>query len=194
MGLSFWDLLFYHCKCTESWARKRETVPVHVTRHLPPTAHRPGMLQGLGKAHQSCSFPRRVLVEQKLRAHCQQWRKKRRIFSLLKSVSVQRFESWSGGFFVLPVPSLSPQTVSQMPEISSWVFLLLDTQTTFPAKLQDAAPEDENCLSHSCPYLWEGKTWVRLHHWKALCCCLYVENSHIRNIKKEIKKVTHQQY
>lgn len=129
-GLRFWDVLFYHRKCTESWARKREMVPVHVTRHLPPTAHRPGMLQGLGKAHQSCSFPRRVLVEQKLCTHCQQWRKKRRIFSLLKSVSVQRFESWSGGFLCylssLSLPKLFPRCLKFPVESSSfWTRSLL---------------------------------------------------------------------
>lgn len=36
--------------------------------------------------------------------------------------------------------------------------LILGTQSSFPGKLEVAAPEDEDSLSNFCPYLWEGKT------------------------------------
>lgn len=118
-------LLFYCCKCTKSWAWKREMVPLYVTRHLHPTSHGSGgMLQKLGKAHQSCSFPRWVLAEQKLCTHCQKWRNKKqnktkKIFSLLKTVSVPRFCPFS-------LPKLFPWCLKFPLESSSfWAHSLL---------------------------------------------------------------------
>lgn len=61
--------------------------------------------------------------------------------------------------------------------------LILGTQSSFPGKLEVAAPEDEDSLSNFCPYLWEGKTWVHLRYWKALCC-LYIEYSHVKKLRK----------
>lgn len=90
-----------------------------------------------------------------------------------------------------PFPSTAvfPSLLKLPIEPSQAPILVLGRWSTSSAKLEVAAPEDEDSLSHFCPYLWEGKTRVCLHYWKALCC-LYIENPHIRNIKEEIRKLT----
>lgn len=69
------------------------------------------------------------------------------------------------GFLQLPIEPPQPP------------ILILGMQSTSPAKLEVATPEDEDSLSHLFPCLWKGKTWVCLHYWKALFC-LYIENLH----------------
>lgn len=157
--------------------------PLHVTRHLLPQ-HTGGSCRSWERHTKTAPFQDESWWNKSCELTAKnEAKKKEKKGKLLVSWRLLLSQSSKAGGFLCYLSSLYPQAVSLLPEISTWVFLTLGMQFTSPAKLEDPTPQDENCPSHSCPYLWEGKTWVSLHHWKVFCC-LYVENSHIRNIKK----------